>query len=180
MASAEATRQIDIDAVIGSGDENRIVDVLDAIGRSHASSAERSCIMELASKTRSPQIRNAAAIALADLGVDGADQLLIDLIKRKESRGANGTLLYALREMNAYVPLPVLIDIITEDRTYEALEGVLDIIANNAAKYDAEEKAEAVSRMKSLLTSTDSHASHTAKLAIKYLSRRSGRRPPQR
>jgi hypothetical protein len=180
MASAEATRQIDIDAVIGSGDENRIVDALDAIGRSHASSAERSRIMELASKTRSPQIRNAAAIALADLGVDGADQLLIDLIKRKESRGANGTLLYALREMNAYVPLPVLIDIITEDRTYEALEGVLDIIANNAAKYDAEEKAEAVSRMKSLLTSTDAHASHTAKLAIKYLSRRSGRRPPQR
>ena len=62
-------------------------------------------------------------MALADLGVDGADQLLIDLIKRKESRGTNGTLLYALREMNAYVPLPTLIDIISEDRTYEALEG---------------------------------------------------------
>jgi len=177
MASAEPTRQIDLDAVIGSGDENRIVDALDAIGRSRASSAERSRIMELARKTRSPQIRNAAAIAVADLGVDGADQLLIDLIKRKESRGANGTLLYALREMNAYVPLPVLIDIITEDRTYEALEGVLDIIANNAAKYEAKEKAEAVSRMKPLLTSTDAHTGHTAKLAIKYLTRRSGRRP---
>jgi hypothetical protein len=55
--------------------------------------------------------------------------------------------------MNAYVPLPVRIDIITEDRTYEALEGVLDIIANNAAKYAAEEKAEAVSRIEPLLTS---------------------------
>jgi len=133
--------------------------------------------MELARETRSPQIRNAAAIALADLGVDGADQLIIDLIKRKELRGANGTLLYALREMNAYVPLPVLIDIVTEDRTYEALEGVLDIIANNAAKYEAEEKAEAVFRIKPLLTSADAHTSHTAKLAIKYLTRRSGRRP---
>ena len=177
MASAEPTLQIDFDAVIGSDDENRIVDALDAIGRSHASSAERGRIMELARETRSPQIRNAAAIALADLGVDGADQLLIDLIKRKETRGANGTLLYALRELNAYVPLPVLIDVITEDRTYEALEGVLDIIANNAAKYDAEEKAEAVSRIKPLLTSADAHTSHTAKLAIKYLTRRSRRRP---
>jgi hypothetical protein len=177
MASAERTRQTEFDAVIGSGDENRIVVALDAIGRSRASSAERSLIMELARGTRSPQIRNAAAIALADLGVDGADQLIIDLIKRKELRGANGTLLYALREMNAYVPLPVLIDIITEDRTYEALEGVLDIIANNAAKYEAEEKAEAVFRIKPLLTSADAHTSHTAKLAIKYLTRRSGRRP---
>jgi hypothetical protein len=180
MASADGTAQIDFDAVIGSGDENRILDALDAIGRSRGSSAERSRIMELARETRSPQIRNAAAMALADLGVDGADQLLIDLIKRKESRGTNGTLLYALREMNAYVPLPTLIDIISEDRTYEALEGALDIIANNAARYEAEERAEAVSRIKPLLTSTDPHTSHTAKLAMKYLTRRSRRRPPRR
>ena len=180
MTSAERTPQIDLDAAIGSGDENRIVDALDAIGRSRLSSAERSRIMELARKTRSPQIRNAAAIALADLGVDGADQLLIDLIKRKESRGANGTLLYALREMDAYVPLPMLIDIISEDRTYEALEGVLDVIANNAAKYEAEEKAEALSRIKPLLTSTDAHTSHTVRLAIKYLTGESRRRPPRR
>src|SRR5271165_672616 len=132
MASAERMAQIGFDAAIGSGDEGRIVGALDALGRSGASSAERSRIMQLAMETRSPVVRNAAAIALVDLGADGADELLIDLIKRKETRGANGTLLYALREMNTYVPLSVLIDIITEDRTYEALEGALDIIANNA------------------------------------------------
>jgi hypothetical protein len=93
MVSAAGTRQIDFDAVIGSGDESRIVDALDAIGRSYASSAECSRIMELARETRSPQIRNAAAIALADLGMDGADQVQIDLIKRTEWRGAKGTLL---------------------------------------------------------------------------------------
>ena len=82
MASAERTRQTDFDAVIGSGDENHIVDALDAVARSHAFSAERSRIIEFAGETRSPKVRNTAAIALADLGVDGADQLLIDLIKR--------------------------------------------------------------------------------------------------
>ena len=135
MASAERMTRIDFDAAIGSGDEDRITGALDAIGRSGGSLAECSRIMELAKETRSPVVRNAAAIALADLGVDGADELLIDLIKRGETRGANGTLLYALREMNAYVPLSVLIDILTEDCTYEALEGVLDLIADNAERY---------------------------------------------
>ena len=180
MASADNMARIDFDAAIGSGDEERIARTLDAIGRNGASLAERSRIMELAKKTRSPVVRNAAAIALADLGVDGTDELLIDLIKRGETRGANGTLLYALREMNAHVPLSVLIDILTEDRTYEALEGALDIIINNAARYGAEEKAEAISRIKPLLASTVEHSLHTAKLAIKYLSRKSARRPRRR
>jgi hypothetical protein len=168
--------RIGFDAAIGSGDEGLIVDALDAIGRRGASLAERSRIMELAKETRSPVVRNAAAIALADLGVDGADELLVELIKRKETRGANGTLLYALREMNAYVPLSVLVDIITEDRTYEALEGALDIIANNGARYEAEEKAQAISRVKPLLISSDAHTAHSAKLAIKYLTRKAARR----
>jgi hypothetical protein len=165
--------QIDLDAATRSGDDDRIVGVLDTIGRGGASLAELSRIRELAKKTRSPVVRNAAAIALADLNLDGADELLIDLIKRKETRGANGTLLYALREMNAYVPLPLLIDILTEDRTYEALEGALDLIANNAKKYRQEEKAEAVSRLIPLLSSTDAHTSHSAKLARNYLTRKS-------
>jgi hypothetical protein len=176
MANAGKTEQSGLDAAIASGDEDRILDALDAIGRSGASAAECARIMELARETRSSRLRNAAAIALADLGVDRADELLIDLIKRKQTRGANGTLLYALREMNAYVPLSVLIDIITEDPTYEALEGALDVIANNAARYEVEEKAEGVSRVKSLLISLDPHTAHTAKLAIKYLTRKSARR----
>jgi hypothetical protein len=173
MASAEGIAQIDLDAAIRSDDDDRIVGVLDTIGRGGASLAQLRRIRALAKKTRSPVVRNAAAIALADLNADGADELLIGLIERRETRGANGTLLYALREMNAYVPLPVLIDILTEDRTYEALEVALDLIANNAQEYKEEEKAEAVSRLKPLLTSTDAHTSHSAKLAIKYLTRKS-------
>jgi hypothetical protein len=180
MASADNMARIDFDAAIGSGDEERIACALDKIGRKGGSFAERSRIMELAKETRSPVVRNAAAIALADLGVDGADDLLIELIKREETRGANGTLLYALREMNAYVPLSVLIDILTKDRTYEALEGTLDIIANNAARYEEEEKAEAISRIKQLLASTEVHTLHILKLAIKFLSRKSAHRSRRR
>jgi hypothetical protein len=170
MASTEKTAPIDLDAAIRSDDDERIADALDTIGRGGASLAELSRIRELAKKTRSPVIRNAAAIALADLNADGADELLIDLIKRRETRGANGTLLYALREMNAYVPLPALIDLLTEDRTYEALEGTLDLIAKNAERYKEDEKADAVSRVKPLLGSPDAHTAHSAKLALKYLS----------
>jgi hypothetical protein len=178
MTSAERTNQTDLDAAIRSGDQDRIVGALDAIGRTDASPAECSRVIELTKETRSPLVRNAAAIALVDLNIDGADELLIELIQRKETRGANGTLLYALREMNAYVPLSLLIDLITEDRTYEALEGILDVIANNAERYKEEEKAEAVSRLKPLLTSTDAHTSHSAKLVTNYLTRKS--KPRQR
>jgi HEAT repeat protein len=172
IASAEGMSQIDLEAAVRSGDEDRILGVLDAIGRGSASGAELDQVRELAKKTRSPVVRNAAAIALADLNAGGAHELLISLIKRTETRGANGTLLYALREMNAYVPLPVLIDIITDDRTYEALEGALDLIASNAERYKEGEKTEAVSRLKPLLTSTDAHTSRSAELAIKYLTRK--------
>jgi hypothetical protein len=115
-------------------------------------------------------VRNAAAIALADLNAVEADRLLIDLIDRKETRGANGTLLYALREMNAYVPLSALLDLIAEDHSYEALEGTLDIIANNVDRYKEEEKRGAVARLQPLLTSADEHISHAAKLAIKVIA----------
>ena len=161
--------QIDFDTAVGLGNEDDIVDALDAICRSGEPGAQRGRIIALAMETSSPTVRNAAAIALADLGVDGTRELLIDLIKRKETRGANGTLLYVLREMNAFVPLSVLIDIMTEDQTYEALEGTLDVIANNAARYEAGEKAEAISRMGPLLHSTAPHTAHAAKLAISYL-----------
>ena len=149
------------------------MDALDAVGRGGASASEVSLIKELAKQTGLPLVRNAAAIALADLNAVGTGELLIELLKRKETRGANGTLLYALRQMNAFAPLPVLIEILTEDRTYEALEGALDLIANNAQRYSQEQKDEAVSRLRPLLTSTAAHTSHSAKLAIKYLTGKS-------
>jgi len=172
--------QIDFDTAVGSGNEVDIVDALDAVCRSGELGAQPDRIIALAMETSSPAVRNAAAIALADLGVDGTRELLIDLIKREETRGANGTLLYVLREMNAFVPLPVLIDIMTEDQTYEALEGTLDIIANNAARYEAGEKAEAISRMGPLLHSTAPHTAHAAKLAISYLTGKSAYRRRRR
>jgi hypothetical protein len=180
MRSPEETAQIDLDAVIRSGDDDRIVSALDTIGRGGASLAEIGRIMELAKETRSPVVRNAAAIALVDLNADGADQLLIDLINRKETRGVNGTLLYALREMDAFVPLSALLNLITDDHSYEALEGTLDIIANNAERYTEEEKREAIVLLKLLLTSTDAHTAHFAKLAIKYLTRKAAPRQRRR
>jgi hypothetical protein len=172
--------QIDFDTAVGLGNEDDIVDALDAICRSGEPGAQRGRIIALAMETSSPAVRNAAAIALAELGVDGTRELLIDLIKRNETQGANGTLLYVLREINAFVPLSVLIDIMTEDQTHEALEGALDIIANNAARYEARQKAEAISRMGPLLHATAPHTAHAAKLAISYLTRKSAYRRRRR
>jgi hypothetical protein len=47
MTSPEETAQIDLDAAIRSGDDDRIAGVLDTIGRDGASSAEIGRIMEL-------------------------------------------------------------------------------------------------------------------------------------
>jgi hypothetical protein len=134
--------------------------------------AEPDRIMELARRTRSSVVRNAAALALTDLNVEGTGELLIDLIKRSETRSANGTLLYALREMASFVPLSVLVDLVIEDHTYEALEGALDIIASNAERYANEEEIEAISRLRPLTTWPEPHIAHSAKLAIKYLTRK--------
>jgi hypothetical protein len=59
--------------------------------------------------------------------------------------------------MNAYVLLSVLIDIIAGDRTYEALEGVSDIIANNAAKTTQRRRPKLSLVSKPLLISADAH-----------------------
>jgi hypothetical protein len=170
MASVEPNAQPDLQVAVRSGDVDRIAGLLDDIAHRGASEAELDYIIELARETRSPVVRNAAALALGDLKVDGADQILIDLVKRPETRGANGTLLYALREMDAYVPLAVLLDLIGDDCTYEALEGALDLIANNTGRYADSEKLEAVARLRPLTLSPEPHTSHSAKLAIKYLT----------
>lgn len=159
----------ELDEAVRSADANRIAGALDKLAAEGASRAERERVKQLARETCSPVVRNAAAMTLADLHVDGTDRLLIDLVKRKETRGANGTLLYALRELKAFVPLSVLVDIIADDRSFEAGEAVLDLLSDNAERYAERELRAAIPALQRLAASDDQYLANVAQVAIGYL-----------
>jgi hypothetical protein len=149
-------------------DESAVVQTRRRADKQTASKAERLRIADIARSTRSPAIRNAAALLLADLHVEGARGILVALLKRRGTKNHRGTLLYALEELNADVPLLLLVDVIAKDG-YEAKEQALDLIGNGQSVGTAEELDKARSRLTVIARSKDVHASRSAKLALDYL-----------
>jgi HEAT repeat protein len=52
--------------------------------------------LQILEKTKYSRVRNAAALALADLRANDAKDNLIDLLTQPDTRGSRGSLLYAL------------------------------------------------------------------------------------
>ena len=152
--------------LFASGDPDRIVETL----RSAAQGQERiptNDIRRLALETPFPRVRNAAVIALADLHARNAAETIIELLRRPGTRGSRRTLLYALSELTAEVPLAVLVSIIADD-TYEAREEALEIL--HRASYTEEERASALARLQAVVRSNNEHVRRAASEAIEFLS----------
>lgn len=149
-------------------DEFEVVQTRRSADKQNASKAERLRIADIARSTRSPAIRNAAALLLADLRVEGARGILVALLKKPSTKNHRGTLLYALEELNADVPLLLLVDVIANEG-YEAKEQALDLIGNGQSVGTPEELDKARSRLTAIARSKDIHASRSAKLALDYL-----------
>jgi hypothetical protein len=109
--------QRSLEAAERSGDEVRLAEEL-----RKAKPDVAPTVIGILERARSPRVRNAAALALADTHAANARGSLIGALRRAETRGHRGTILYALDELGANLPLSLLAGIIAGD-AYEARGG---------------------------------------------------------
>ena len=160
----------DVQAGFSVGDdEGRLVAHLRRLKGQRSSRRARAAeAMTILEKTGSPRVRNAAALALADLRADGASDALIALLARPDTRGSRGTLLYALDQLGAKVPLRVLGEIIV-DESYEAREEALAFIEHDRVEYSAEELARVKLRLQTVGKSADAERLQAIRRALERL-----------
>jgi HEAT repeat protein len=152
-----------------AGDDSRLVEALrDLKGQRSPRRSRAAKAMQILAHTSSSRVRNAAALALADLRDGSAKDALIDLLTRPDTKGSRGTLLYALEQLGAEVPLPILADIIAEE-PYEAREEALALIARSRSEGSPVEMARARARLEAARASADAERSQAIGRALEYL-----------
>jgi hypothetical protein len=150
-------------------DEGSLVAELRSLKRQRSPrSARVARAMQLLEQPISSRVRNAAALALADLQAHSAKDKLIALLTRPETKGSRGSVLFALDELGADVPLPILAQIILDD-SYEAREEALTLIVRNRVECSAEEFAHAKAALEAANASADADSSHAIQRALKSL-----------
>ncbi len=99
-------------------------------------------------KATDPAARNAAAIALADLGSHRGVAAIKGLLRDSVTAGARGSLLYALREANAKLELGELVGLMLTDAP-EAREEAFSFLEDGLVERASEaEYQQAVDRLR--------------------------------
>ena len=157
-----------LEAAYHSGNEDRLVEELRKAPGDKSRRQRRTLILfKILKETKSPRVRNAAALALADMKMKNAKPQLVEILCRKDTKGNRGTLLYALEELNVDVPLSLLIEILLND-AYEAREEVLDLIEKERIEYDIDVNT-AIRKLRRALRSADEERSHAIENALEML-----------
>jgi|SRR5271169_3271574 len=152
-----------------SRDEGRLIEELKKLKSQRSPRRSRTAkALQILEQTNSSRVRNAAALALADLRDHSAKDALINLLTRPDTKGSRGTLLYALEQLGAEAPLPVLADIIANE-SYEAREEALAVIARDRSECSLEEMAGAQARLEAAGASADPERSQAIHRALEYL-----------
>jgi HEAT repeat protein len=155
---------------VSVGDEGRLIAELRSLKSKRSPRGSRAAkAMQILENTNSSRVRNAAALALADLRAANAKDVLIDLLTRSNTVGSRGTLLYALDQLGANVPLPVLADVISSE-SYEAREEALAFIAGNHFECSADEFARAKAKLETAAISADPERLQVIRRALENLS----------
>jgi hypothetical protein len=164
------------ESALAGGDEGRLVAELQNLKSQRSQRGARAAkAMQVLEQANSSRVRNAAALALVDLRASGAKEALINLLKRPDTKGSRGTLLYALEQLGASLPLLLLADIIV-DESYEAREEALAFIANNRIEFSPEEFGRAKARLADAAASADAERLQAIQQALGYLKATSGAR----
>lgn len=79
-------------------------------------------MLEVLGATSDASVRNSVAYALSAMRVPEAFEVVVDLLRQERTRGARGTLLYALRPFDCTSILPLLVDLVIEDAWESARE----------------------------------------------------------
>jgi len=151
-----------------NGDEHLLVAQL-MKAKKAARRRHLSLILEILMTTHSPRLRNAAAIAVADLNSNDAKEVLIHLLIRKDTKKSRGTLLYALDEAGASIPIDILTQVITTSR-YEAREEAVRFFEAGKIIWKPEQLKDSIRKLQRMTTSRNIERSQVAKRALHLAS----------
>jgi hypothetical protein len=152
-----------------SEDENRLVEELRNVrGLRTSRNARMRQVIEILRHSKSIKVRNAAALALADMRATDAEPELIQLLTRADTAGSRGTLLYALDELGSLVPLQILTAIALGEG-YEARAEALNLIDTNKLLYPDSERRGVIKKLRAAQSGPDAERSTAARLVIEYL-----------
>lgn len=140
------------------------------IGRLKSGHMSSSEIRRLALQTSSNAIRNVAVITLADMHAPEAADTILELLKRAETKGSRGSILFALSETKAPAPLPLLVRMLREE-VYEGQEEALRLIDHHQFTATPIERANALKTLAAMKTTKDDDVRELAGTAISYLTR---------
>ena len=99
-----------------------LLDILSGLSSSDRSDQLENRFLNVIVSTNDPRLRNATAIALADLDLEIAPSVIRDLLLSVRTTGGRATLLYALRELLGHIPMELAVKLISND-SEETIEG---------------------------------------------------------
>lgn len=134
------------------GDPDAIIGVLERVGHTPLDPDLEGIVMDLLWTTSTPVIRNAAAIALADMRSPTAPESLVRLIRSATTKGARGTLLYALEELEASVDLDLIVDLLINDNSEVQAEGLRSIQGGRITYANSQDIRRETSRLRKAIT----------------------------
>lgn len=156
-----------------SGDEDALVAILDGLKDRPSSSKVKSDVAGILRTTKSRRVRNAAALTLADLGAKDMISQIIDVLRDPNVAEEAGTLLFALDELEASLPLDVIPGLIAKG-SYEArAETLIFVKEGRVEPCDDEQENGAKLTLAMIASGEDSEAAEAAGLALTYLADRS-------
>lgn len=126
----------------------------------------------LLGKTTSNRVRNAAAVALADLNAPEGATLIAAQVARPEVAAASGTLLYALDRLGAALPLDAFLTVI-EHGSFEARAEALELLhADRVDLTEVRDPGAVLNRLESVLVSGSGDAVDAAAESLTVLAPR--------
>lgn len=147
-----------------TGDESVILAALKAAKKS-SRQKYLSQILLILTNTESSRVRNAAAIALADLHSEKIKDALINLLMRADTKNSRGTLLYVLDEIGASLPIDIATELISTSR-YEAREEALGFLKSRRIDWNPEQLQRSMRKLKRMALSKNIERSGAAQRAL--------------
>lgn len=152
------------------GDDDGVIDVIDRVTADWAKRIED--IQTVLLRTRSAKVRNAAAVALVDMNAKAACGTIVTVLRRPNMGREAGTLLYALDELGASLPLDVAIDLI-ENGSYEARAEILLLLQKDRIEpFGSDARHAAIRRLSALRLMPDAELGEAATIALDAIAHR--------
>lgn len=162
----------DLKGSLSSDDEDKLVKELRQIKSKRSPRQLRiRKTLDVLKNATSSRVRNAAAIALADMNSVEAKRVLIDLLTQPATRNARGTLLYALDELGAKIPADVLVELILHD-SYEARQEAVNLIEKGRSVWNGTSALQVAQKLEVALSSPDEELQEAATRVVQYISSR--------